>query len=198
MAAKRLLEVESKFLFEPSMVATLKSNGGGPPFKRLEILDKHTFRDTYYDHQDILSRNGIWLRLRKDRGSADLEAKVRISGDFARSTFDEVTDRKVIADLIRPHLPQFNEEKEHFGLEVLADFATMRQEFRADDKFVIALDCTDFGHSVGEVELMAVDEGTAHQEIDAFMAQYPWFFKKGKAEGKLAAYFRAHSNTSAS
>lgn len=196
MAAKRLLEVESKFLFEPSMVATLQSNGGRPPFRRLEVLGKHIFRDTYYDHQDILSRNGIWLRLRKDRESAELEAKVRINGSFARSTFDEITNRKAIADLIRPHLPQFNEKKEHFGLEVLADFATTRQEFRANDKFVIALDCTDFGHSVGEVELMAEDEGTAHQEIDAFMAQYLWFFKKGKAEGKLEAYFRARGNSS--
>lgn len=190
MAAKRLLEVESKFGFKPSLVTTLQTNGGTPAFKRLEALGTHKFTDTYFEYQDVLSKNGIWLRQRTDSRSTVLEAKVRISGDFARSTFDEITDRKVIAEIIRPHFPPFDEEKEQFGLEVLAQFATTRQEFRADDKFAIVLDHTDFGHSIGEVELMAEDEQIAHQEIDGFMARYPWFFEKGKTEGKLAAYFR--------
>ncbi|KAL8728069.1 MAG: hypothetical protein Q9181_005480 [Wetmoreana brouardii] len=194
MTAKRLLEVESKFLFKPSLIATLEANQGTPAFNRLEALGTHSFTDTYYDYRNTLSKNGIWLRQRKDRQSTILEAKVRISGDFARSTFDEMTDRKMITDLIRPHLPQFNEGKENFGLDLLAEFTTTRQDYKADDRFAIVLDYTDFGHSVGEVELMAEDEATAHAEIDSFMAQYPWFFQKGngKTEGKLAAYFRVH------
>lgn len=192
MTAKRLLEVESKFIFKPSLIATLASNRGSPAFKRLKALGTNQFTDTYYDHQDILSANGIWLRRRKQNNSTTLEAKVRISGDFARSTFDEVTDGRVIADLVRRYLPYFNEGKEHFGLDRLAEFTTTRQDFRADDKFAIVLDSTDFGHSVGEVELMAEDEAMAHREIDGFMAQYPWFFQKGKPEGKLAAYLRVN------
>ncbi|KAI4281736.1 MAG: hypothetical protein L6R35_005572, partial [Caloplaca aegaea] len=171
-AAKRLLEVESKVLFNPSLVPTLLANRGTPPFKRLESLGTHKFTDTYFDSQDTLSRNGIWLRQRTSPNNinnnnissaaaapaAILEAKVRISGDFARSTFDEITDPHTIADLIRPHLPHFSAKKQHCGLEVLAEFTTTRQGFRADGKFAVVLDRTDFGHAVGEVELMAEDE----------------------------------------
>ncbi|KAI4169224.1 MAG: hypothetical protein LQ346_008987, partial [Caloplaca aetnensis] len=194
MAAKRLLEVESKFVFKPSSVAKFQANGGSPAFERLEALGTHKFTDTYFDHRDVLSNNGIWLRQRKNKQSTVLEAKVRISGNFARSTFDEITDRQAITNLIRPHFPHFNEGRENFGLQILAKFMTTRQDFRADGKFGIMLDYTDFGHSVGEVELMAEDEERAHREIDAFMAQYPWFFEKGKTEGKLAAYCRLREN----
>ncbi|KAI4116512.1 MAG: hypothetical protein LQ341_007688, partial [Variospora aurantia] len=192
-AAKRLLEVESKFLFNPSLVPTLLANRGTPPFKRLESLGTHKFTDTYFDSQDTLSKNGIWLRQRtapniNNNSSAAaasiLEAKVRISGDFARSTFDEITDPHTIAGLIRPHLPHFSAEKQHRGLEVLAEFTTTRQGFRADGKFAVVLDRTDFGHSVGEVELMAEDEAVAHREIEEFMEGYRWFFGKGEGKGK--------------
>ncbi|KAL9027703.1 MAG: hypothetical protein Q9196_003818 [Gyalolechia fulgens] len=194
MTAKRLLEVESKFGFRPTLITTLRSNAGNPAFKRLEALGTHNFTDTYYDRHDVLSTNGIWLRQRVDNNnnSAILEAKVRVSGDFARSTFHEVTDGKIIADLIRPHFPQFSEEREHCGVGLLAEFMTTRQKFHADGKFAIMLDSTDFGHSVGEVELMAEDEGKAHREIDAFMRQYPWFFRRSRCEGKLAVYLRIH------
>ncbi|KAL8761351.1 MAG: hypothetical protein Q9184_002516 [Pyrenodesmia sp. 2 TL-2023] len=190
MAAKRLLEIESKFVFKPWLVAKLQSNGGSPAFKHLEALGTRKFTDTYFDHQDILSNHGIWLRKRTNNQLTVLEAKVRISGDFARSTFDEITDRQAITNLIRPYFPQFSEGREDYGLPVLAKFMTTRQDFRADGKFGIMLDYTDFGHSIGEVELMAEDEETAHREIDAFMLRYPWFFEKGTPEGKLAAYCR--------
>ncbi|KAL8768575.1 MAG: hypothetical protein Q9209_005260 [Squamulea sp. 1 TL-2023] len=194
MAAKRLLEVESKFLFNPSLVATLRSNKGCPAFKQLEDLGTRSFTDAYYDHRDILSKNGIWLRQRTTSGFELLEAKVRISGDFSRSTFDEIIDHKKITDAIRPHLPQFNTGRKNFGLDLLAKYTTTRQNFRADDKFAVVLDYTDFGHSVGEVELMMEDEAEAHRDIDRFMARYPWFFMKGKAEGKLEAYLRIYDN----
>ncbi|KAI4235568.1 MAG: hypothetical protein L6R40_006430 [Gallowayella cf. fulva] len=208
MAVKRLLEVETKFLTpkdyrnlswgksKQSLVATLWSKQGNPAFKRLEALDTHIFTDTYYDHQDILSRNGIWLRQRRDKVSATLEAKVRISGDFKSSTFDEITDRKSIAELIRPHFQHLALEKEGFGLDLLAKFTTKRQQFLAD-QFTVVLDDTDFGHSVGEVEMMAEDEAKAHREIDGFMARYPWFFLRGKVEGKLEAYLRAKARNQA-
>ncbi|KAL8685970.1 MAG: hypothetical protein Q9218_007433 [Villophora microphyllina] len=190
MAAKRLLEVESKFMFDPTLIPRLISNGGNPRFKRLEAVGTHMMTDTYYDHRDILSSNAIWLRRRQDGHSTILEAKVRVGGNYARSTFDEITDGAVIAKTVRPHVPGFNEAKENLGLDILARFTTTRQCFRADDKFSIMLDQMDFGHSIGEVELMAEDEAIAHQAIDGFMARYPWFFLKGKAEGKLEAYFR--------
>lgn len=56
------------------------------------------------------------------------------------------------------------------------------------------LDSTDFGHSVGEVELNLMlaedEEGKAHGEIDAFMGPYPWFFDRGeRCEGEASCVF---------
>lgn len=56
------------------------------------------------------------------------------------------------------------------------------------------LDQTDFGHSVGEVELEAEDAEKAHLDIDAFLARYSWFCQPGPVEGKLSAYFRLRGN----
>jgi thiamine-triphosphatase len=42
------------------------------------------------------------------------------------------------------------------------------------------LDATDFGHWIGEVELLACDEQRAHLDIDAFMRRYAWFFTQEK------------------
>lgn len=81
------------------------------------------------------------------------------------------------------------------------------------------LDQTDFGHSVGEVEVEVKVEAEvegkeggndakkveaeaekeaeqaerAHRDIDAFLAKYEWFFGqrgRGPVEGKLSAYER--------
>lgn len=61
------------------------------------------------------------------------------------------------------------------------------------------LDTTDFGHSVGEVELQRIigaqdskDQNVASvmdAQIVAFMQYYAWAFPKGDAVGKLSAYF---------
>lgn len=64
------------------------------------------------------------------------------------------------------------------------------------------LDVTDFGHAVGEVELLAEDAERAHEEIAGFVEGYGWFFgggggggggegggqKREKPRGKLSAY----------
>jgi hypothetical protein len=47
------------------------------------------------------------------------------------------------------------------------------------------LDATDFGHWVGEVELLACDEQRAHLDIDAFMRRYTWFFTQEKKPNGL-------------
>ena len=72
----------------------------------------------------------------------------------------------------------------------MARFTTTRREWRADGRFGIVLDESDFGHRVGEVEVMSEEGGKAREEIDAFMERYGWFFGKGKPEGKLAAFLR--------
>lgn len=54
----------------------------------------------------------------------------------------------------------------------------------------MVLDTTDFGHRVGEVEMMAEDADNAHANIDAFLKEYAWFFDTTtQPKGKLTAYF---------
>lgn len=128
--------------------------------------------------------------------------KKRVAGDYQRSTFDELTDPTEISALIASQLPVHKigiglPPQEKFGLDVLARFVTTRQRYRADGRFAVVLDQTDFGHAVGEVELEAADAAQAHEAIDAFLARYAWFCQAGPVEGKLSAYFRLRGNPQA-
>lgn len=130
---------------------------------------------------------------------SDLEAKVRMGGDLKDSVFREITDRKAIAGLVRPYFPHYDNgidggsDMKDLGIGLLAEFTTIREEWRADGKFSVVIDSTGFGHAVGEVELLVGDgeEGKARMEIERFMGRYAWFFNRsGVCEGKLAAYLR--------
>ena len=67
----------------------------------------------------------------------------------------------------------------------------MAKEEDHDRAFNIVLDVTDFGHEVGEVEVMVEEAGAekAHGDIEGFLKRYPWFFDRGSPKGKLTAYF---------
>ena len=66
-----------------------------------------------------------------------------------------------------------------------------KEEEEGDREFSVVLDVTDFGHEVGEVEVMAEEAGAekAHGEIESFLKRYPWFFDTRRPKGKLTAYF---------
>ncbi|KAL9128712.1 MAG: hypothetical protein Q9175_007469, partial [Cornicularia normoerica] len=160
------------------------------------------FRDTYYDSHDKLSNAGLWLRKRHlhcdpahrgnlPGGTLEWEAKLRKrGGSFLRSTFSETKDRSQILELVRLRLPDLSAGfEDNFGLDAMAEFETHRLSFLADERFTVVLDATDFGHGVGEVELMAEDAEKAHADIDAFVKQYAWFFDTSNPKGKLTAYF---------
>lgn len=111
-------------------------------------------------------------------------------GTILRSTFSETKDRNQIRELVRSHFPDGSRDFDNqFGLNRMAGFETHRCTFLADGKFTVVLDTTDFGHRVGEVELMAEDAEEAHGEIDGFVRKYAWFFDMEKPKGKLTAYF---------
>lgn len=197
MATKRLLEVERKFHFDRWGIMWRL-----PPFaqmfKSIKQLKIQQFTDTYFDHREVLSSNGIWVRRRQDCSGTDLvEAKVRVNGHYHRSTFDETTDGERIHELIQPHFPNLKPGAMGFGLDILAQFATLRRSFLANNKFTVVLDEADFDHSVGEVELMAEDEAEAHEQIDRFMQEHSRFFGMPpfgmgdtKPAGKLSAYLQ--------
>lgn len=79
------------------------------------------------------------------------------------------------------------------ALQVLADLITYREAFRVDGEFEVVLDSTDFGHAVGEVEVLANDVPAAEAKISRFVERYDEFFGGGggkeEPRGKLSAYF---------
>ncbi len=204
---RSIVEVERKFRVEPDSLARLKANSGNPPFRSLQYLGNTTFEDKYYDDKKCtLSASGIWVRLRNRKW----EAKVRQGGNFTNSQFEELSGRPAVAALILncniPESARAFGKNTRFGLQETARFRTIREAWKVDErKFKIVLDSTDFGHSVGEVELEHVMEIEKDSEllaaerkamtikmdgiIEAFMLRYSWAFPSGKPVGKLSAYF---------
>ena len=96
--------------------------------------------------------------------------------------------------MVQQHLPDRAIQEKSLGLDILAQFITTRQCYVADDRFSLMLDETNFGHSVGEVELEVEDSSLAHRDIDAFLKKYSWFCCGGPVEGKLSAYLKLQAN----
>lgn len=185
------------------------------------------FEDRYYDTpKDTLSKAGVWIRRREkfecgvrpftgsERASppdASWEAKIRMGGDFINSAFREITDLHEISAVLGNLVPGSELDADHGprGGQVreMARFVTDRTGYIVDGKFTVVIDVTDFGHTVGEVELErdateasceGVDKALAiaamDKEIDGFMRRFWWAFPAGKPVGKLTAYFDRKSD----
>lgn len=127
------------------------------------------------------TKTGVW------------EAKQAMPGSsFTHATYQETQDTNCIRQMISKHIPRCLGSEDHFGLKELCQFETFRRSFLADHKFTVVLDETDFGHSTGEVELLAEDVERAHADIDAFLNRYDWFFDCSKPKDKLIAYFEKY------
>ena len=174
----KLLEVERKFNWNPASLNILMLNGGQPPFASPPKIHSKLFRDTYYDLDNRLSSKSLWVRKRLlynphppiDNAKTGLwEAKQSMPGSsFVRSTYNETQDPSRIWQMIKNYIPKCAGPNESFGLVETCRFETHRRSFLADGKFIVVLDETDFGHSAGEVELLAEDANKAHADIDVF------------------------------
>lgn len=174
-----------------------KSCLSGPEILRTPQFRRHI----YYDRDESLFSNGIRVRKR----SGHWQAKIRRGADYTNSQFGELSDPEDIAWLIRKFNSNASTSSKDFGLESVAQYTTLRDAWKADDKFEIVLDTTDFGHCVGEVELQHMTEIDGDRaspiamrqalgkemdcQIEAFMQHYSWAFPSGKPVGKLSAYF---------
>ncbi|PGH00168.1 hypothetical protein AJ80_09221 [Polytolypa hystricis UAMH7299] len=214
-----VIEAERKFHFDKSLLERFRANNGNPPFFRLEYLGKKTFEDIYFDQNELLCSNGIWVRKRNGNWQAKLRQKggggEGGEGGFTNAQYEELEGKDRILDMIRGRRLNVNNDNnadpncERLGLQLFARYTTYREAWKLDEKFEVVLDTTDFGHSVGEVELVETIEvedddeqaATARKravasdmdgKIEAFMRQYSWAFgKKKKPVGKLTAYFSA-------
>ena len=193
-----LLEVERKFSWKQANFKVLISNGGSPPFIVHPRITSRAFRDIYYDSSHKLSSKGLWVRKRLHHGpytsinitkTGVWEAKQAMLGSsFNNSTYEETQDTNHLLQMINKHIPGCLGPEEDFGLKELCQSETLRRSFLADHKFTVVLDETDFGHSVGEVEILADDAKQAHADIGTFLNHYAWFFDCSKPKGKLTAY----------
>lgn len=206
MIRRAVLEVERKFFSNGSSRERISANQGKPAFHTLEYLGQQSFEDIYFDRDGILMANKIWLRKRSGRW----QAKVRHGGDFTNSQFEELSEPPEISALIKRYFLDANVASRNFGLQKIAQFTTVRDAWRADDRFEIVLDDTDFGHSVGEVELQETITITGDdqslkilqksmakemdRQIDSFMQRYRWAFPVEIPVGKLSAYFAWKNN----
>lgn len=219
-----VLEVERKFAPTSTSIRQLDQNAGEPPFDSVLRMGVTCFKDTYYDTpDDSLSNAGVWLRRRKrfECGSLQFtpnagepasphgvswEAKVRLGGDFINSAFGEITDLQEIQAMLSNLVPDAKIDGQYGPrggqMRELARFVTNRTGYLVDGKFTVIIDVTDFGHTIGEVELErdaseASCEGpgrtlaiaTMGEEVGDFMGRFAWAFPPGKPVGKLTAYF---------
>lgn len=193
------LEVERKF--SSLAVYPLTKNGGHPPFHTLNPLRNRTLHDVYYDHSNLLSSSGIWVRQR----DGAWQAKIKKGGNYTDSRFEETSNTIEIARHVRERTGFAQPDSACFGLLQTAAITTYRETWKADGKFKIVLDRTDFGHVVGEVELEEEvdikDRSDVSRimtimdnEIAQFMHRYAWAFTAGKPVGKLSAYFARNSS----
>lgn len=198
-----ILEVERKF--SNLRVHPLLQNGGKPQFQSLIHVGRNKFIDTYFDSKDQLCRAGTWVRNR----SGKWEAKIRQAGDYNSSQFKELQDVEEIRSHITSTTGLSQSPSADFGLPKMAQITTHRESWLADDRFKIVLDCTDFGHVVGEVELESIVATRNNinmketckemdSEILSFMQRYSWTFDTSPPVGKLTAYFARQQLRSAS
>ncbi|KFY03039.1 hypothetical protein V490_00333 [Pseudogymnoascus sp. VKM F-3557] len=194
------LEVERKFIVTPAADSYLRSNGGGSGFNKHENLGKLTTNDIYYDRDGLLFSKGVYVRQR----NGHWEAKIRSGGDFINSAFAEINGNNAVKEIIMHNLRGFaNGADIEEILKPCAKFATDRESWMIDGKFKVDVDKTDFGHTVGEVELtktlkyvnkeeekLKELKEQMDQEIKLFMQFYPQAFPVGRPVGKLSAYFR--------
>ncbi|KAI5300645.1 hypothetical protein KEM56_002308 [Ascosphaera pollenicola] len=213
---RSVIEVERKFQYDPKTVKRFRMNDGNPPFRQLDFRGKDSFRDIYYDFEnEILTKSGLYVRQR----NGQWEAKLKQSGDFNNSQFEEVKGRRGVLELLlqlehraciakdklATQLPRLEPTDYAFGLPVFADLQTTREKWVVNDMFNVVLDTTNFGHGVGEVELEETLVTTLGMEdfdeakrqlgadmdkrIETFMKSHAWAFPPGKPVGKLTAYF---------
>lgn len=208
-----------------SSVRQLDQNTGEPPFKSVIHKGVTCFEDTYYDTpKDNLSIAGVWIRRRKKFECERLrfapiepasphhvswEAKVRVGGDFINSAFRDITDVQEILTILSNLVPGAELDAQHGPrggqMRELARFVTNRTGYVVDGKFTVVIDVTDFGHTIGEVELEkdasdASCEGRTltiaaiDEEVGGFMRRFIWAFPSGNPVGKLTAYFDYKTN----
>merc|ERR1712156_744015 len=152
------IEIERKFIVPDNYHERLTAQG----FQLQQEFDE-VLVDKYYDtHEHDLIKEDHWLRQRN--GDWELKYPVGLDGHKQGSTlYHETTCIEEIMTRLRPILKV--EEScsllqnllEKTYLKPFAQLETKRKCYSREDKVNIVIDSTDWGHSVGEIEIMVMD-----------------------------------------
>ncbi|XP_077503113.1 thiamine-triphosphatase-like [Amblyomma americanum] len=195
-------EVERKFKVPPDIEQRLLSLGA-------ELVSQKAFVDTYYDTEDCsLCLRDHWLRLRSEKNAWELKYRRKEDASCGAATAyrEEQGDVRIL-ETLRALLPEAGLEKgatqvrdlvANETLRELAVIKTVRRTFKMPTNAVVDIDETDWGLSVGEIEIVlheadaealagAVQNATA--EIAQLAAQLG--VQDGPPpEGKVESYLR--------
>ena len=178
-----MIEIEKKFLL---------SNEERERLLEGAVLESEkTFTDTYYDTSDYaLTTKDTWFRFRDGTSELKVPRAMESYDTNAVDQYDELLTEKEIRQYLRlPSHKTFKEDLEYSGYRQIGTITTHRKE-----GFVIDIDYTDTGYSVGEIEML-VDEKEdieeATQRIIEFAAQHR--LTMIPVRGKIAEYIRLHN-----
>jgi hypothetical protein len=147
------LECERKFMPTDALRIKLKSTSPWISTPKVIIHDK------YFDYQDLMTKQGIYVRLRSEytpsnsNSKTQWEAKIRLGGDYPNSQFEEVMGASEVVKAIQQHHSDFSVEILR-KLPVKADMTTHRetwvapqdQEAHAGAEMQVVIDTCHFNH----------------------------------------------------
>jgi len=196
-------------MFDLSKLPLLEHNKGAKPFRTVQFLHEKSFTDTYYDNDERdypLTTQDIWLRQR----DLNWECKTPMNLTASMDSYHELIDLREIADFLgkvlgasKSPVPENAEQfkiwlKQQHGLTPFGTIQTTRRHYLIDDEFTLDLDKADFGHYVGELELVVHSKEQVHdaeRKIAQYMKEHEWFFDtSGVVMGKLSAYIINYNN----
>lgn len=160
-----MFEIETKFVYTPK--ARKELTHGRAPEKTQNM------HDVYYDNEafDLMSQD-IWLRKRD--GEWEVKIPQHAVGSANTREYDnykEIEGEPGIMEALG-----LSDSLENLYSPV-ADFVTKRDTYNLDDLTVV-FDESDFGHFVGEVEMLVPNQNDADE-----------------AHGRIAAFCKTHALT---
>ncbi len=197
------LEVEKKFKFTPHSIQTFENNRGPVVFNSVEFINEKEFRDIYFDDRSsfALTTRDIWLRKRQEIWECKIPVKIASKMDSYHELENHTEIYKYISRIVGvssnvavASAKEFENFLENSNISPFATICTTRRKYLVNNKFTVDLDSTDFGHSVGEIELMVHNKEQiieAEKQIIALCEQHSWFFDtKNHTMGKLLMYIK--------
>uniref|UniRef100_A0A1A7XNP1 Thiamine triphosphatase n=1 Tax=Iconisemion striatum TaxID=60296 RepID=A0A1A7XNP1_9TELE len=204
------VEVERKFLFSDETLKTLENIG--------VCVGQHQFHDQYYDTPEFeLTLRDMWLRKRKgcwelkcptatSSGTKELSGEQSVAAALC-THYREINNLPEVYQRVKEVLKGENGETEEtpsqgddswlsrLNLVCFAEYMTTRRSFTLGDGGVqIDLDQADFGHHVGEIEVL-VPEGGDVQSAQEKITETA--FKLGltgdkRVEGKMNVFLKRY------